>query len=104
MSASRTVLAIYGIALAAGGFTHPFLGAIGHTVQGLGLLVAAAGFAGASTVLGRMPNDALPPLSESWVSTFPATRDTLPLGRDARGEHTRTDTNQDQDGPQGGTR
>jgi hypothetical protein len=44
-----------GIALAVGGFTHPFLP--GHVAQGLGLFVAAAGFAGASMALLRMGND-----------------------------------------------
>jgi hypothetical protein len=50
-----------GIALAAGGFTHPFLP--GHVLAGFGLLVAAVGFAGASVALLRMRNDEfdLPP-------------------------------------------
>ncbi|GGM90413.1 hypothetical protein ACFFX1_21775 [Dactylosporangium sucinum] len=44
-----------GIALAAGGFTHPFMP--GHLAAGIGLLVAAVGFAGASVALLRMHND-----------------------------------------------
>jgi hypothetical protein len=58
---SRAVPAWYGIALMVGGITHPFIpGAIG---QGLGLVVAAVGFAGASVALLRMRNDEfdLPP-------------------------------------------
>jgi hypothetical protein len=47
----------FGIALAAGGFTHPFLGAVNHVVQGAGLYVAAIGFAGASLALLRMSDD-----------------------------------------------
>jgi len=50
-----------GIALAVGGFTHPFIP--GHVAAGVGLLVAAVGFAGASVALLRMDNDGfdLPP-------------------------------------------
>lgn len=44
-----------GIALALGGFTHPFMP--GHVAGGIGLLVAAVGFAGASVALLRMRND-----------------------------------------------
>jgi len=44
-----------GIALALGGFTHPFMP--GHVAAGIGLLVAAVGFAGASIALVRMRND-----------------------------------------------
>ncbi|MGW4817411.1 hypothetical protein ACWEP4_00155 [Streptomyces sp. NPDC004227] len=44
-----------GIALALGGFTHPFMP--GHVASGVGLLVAAAGFAGASVALLRMSDD-----------------------------------------------
>lgn len=47
LAKSGAVPRFFGIALAAGGFTHPFLGAIGHVVQGAGLLVATVGFAGA---------------------------------------------------------
>jgi hypothetical protein len=42
-----------GIALAIGGFTHPFIP--GHVAQGIGLAVAAAGFAGATVTLLRIP-------------------------------------------------
>jgi len=55
------VPAWYGIALMVGGVTHPFIpGAAG---QGIGLVVAAVGFAGASVALLRMRNDEfdLPP-------------------------------------------
>jgi hypothetical protein len=58
---SRAVPAWYGIALMVGGITHPFIpGSIG---QGVGLVVAAVGFAGASVALLRMRNDEfdLPP-------------------------------------------
>lgn len=48
-----------GVALALGGFTHPFLPH--HVVTGLGLFVAAAGFAGASWALWRMSNDDFAP-------------------------------------------
>ncbi|MGI5158195.1 hypothetical protein [Microbispora sp. CA-102843] len=50
-----------GIVLAAGGFTHPFMP--GHVASGIGLLVAAVGFAGASVALLRMRDDEfdLPP-------------------------------------------
>ncbi|GAB3785745.1 hypothetical protein [Nocardioides ungokensis] len=61
LARSGAVPPLYGIALAIGGFTHPFLGALGHTVQGIGLLVAGLGFAGASIALWRMPNDAFLP-------------------------------------------
>ncbi|MFB7569711.1 hypothetical protein [Streptomyces sp. NPDC056165] len=44
-----------GIALALGGFTHPFMP--GHIAAGVGLLVAAAGFAGAGWALLRMSDD-----------------------------------------------
>jgi hypothetical protein len=44
-----------GWALALGGFTHPFMP--GHVAAGLGLVVAAVGFAGASLALLRMPNE-----------------------------------------------
>jgi hypothetical protein len=52
---SRVVAPWFGIALLAGGVTHPFIpGSVG---QGVGLLVAAAGFAGASVALVRMRDD-----------------------------------------------
>jgi hypothetical protein len=44
-----------GLALALGGFTHPFMP--GHVAAGIGLVVAAVGFAGASRALLRMRND-----------------------------------------------
>ncbi|WP_182907003.1 hypothetical protein [Microbispora sp. H13382] len=44
-----------GILLAAGGFTHPFMP--GHVASGVGLLVTAVGFAGASVALLRMRDD-----------------------------------------------
>ncbi len=44
-----------GLALAIGGFTHPFIP--GHVAQGVGLLVAAIGFAGASRALLKRTND-----------------------------------------------
>jgi hypothetical protein len=44
-----------GWALALGGFTHPFMP--GHVAAGIGLIVAAVGFAGASRALLRMRND-----------------------------------------------
>jgi hypothetical protein len=58
---SRVAPAWMGIALALGGFTHPFMP--GHVAAGVGLLVAAVGFAGASVALLRMRNDEfdLPP-------------------------------------------
>lgn len=51
---SRVAPAWMGIALAIGGFTHPFLP--GHFIAGLGLLVASVGFAGASYALLRTRN------------------------------------------------
>jgi hypothetical protein len=58
---SRYASAWMGIALMVGGATHPFVP--GHVAQGIGLLVAAIGFAGASVALLRMTNDRfdLPP-------------------------------------------
>jgi hypothetical protein len=44
-----------GLALALGGFTHPFMP--GHVAAGLGLVVAAVGYAGASRALLRMRDD-----------------------------------------------
>ncbi|WP_165555672.1 hypothetical protein [Kribbella pittospori] len=59
---SRVAPAWMGIALAVGGFTHPFMPT--HVIAGIGLMVAAVGFAGASVALLRTSNDAfdLPPL------------------------------------------
>lgn len=58
---SRYAPAWMGIALMVGGATHPFIP--GHVAQGIGLVVAAVGFAGASVALLRMTNDQfdLPP-------------------------------------------
>ncbi|MFG2042475.1 hypothetical protein [Dactylosporangium sp. NPDC048998] len=62
---SHAAPAWMGWALAVGGFTHPFVSGIvpGYIAQGLGLWVAAVGFAGASYALLRMRNDEfdLPP-------------------------------------------
>ena len=52
---SRVAPAWMGIALAVGGFTHPFLP--NHVIAGIGLLVAAVGFTGATYALLRMRND-----------------------------------------------
>ncbi len=51
-----------GIALAIGGFTHPFMP--NHIAAGIGLLVAAVGFAGGSVALLRTADDDfdLPPM------------------------------------------
>ncbi|MEV8373689.1 hypothetical protein AB0P21_13170 [Kribbella sp. NPDC056861] len=59
---SKVAPAWMGIALAFGGFTHPFMP--GHLAAGLGLVVAAIGFAGASYALLRSSDDNfdLPPL------------------------------------------
>jgi len=58
---SRVVPAWAGIALIVGGATHPFIPS--HVGQGVGLLVAAAGFTAAGIALLRMRNDEfdLPP-------------------------------------------
>jgi hypothetical protein len=52
---SRAVPAWVGLAVMIGGATHPFIPS--HIGQGVGLLVAAAGFTGVSLALWRMPND-----------------------------------------------
>lgn len=52
---SRVVPAWMGIALLVGGATHPFIP--NHAGQGIGLLVAAVGFAGATVALLRTRND-----------------------------------------------
>lgn len=51
-----------GPALALGGFTHPFMP--GHVAAGVGLIVAAAGYAGAAWALLQTPDDEfdLPPV------------------------------------------
>jgi hypothetical protein len=78
---SRAVPAVYGILLMLGGVTHPFIP--GHVGQGIGLLVAAAGFAGASVALLRTPDDAfdLPPLAADGITASASFADT---GRDSR--------------------
>ena len=60
---SGQVPRVAAIAVILGGSTHPFLP--GHVAQGVGLLVAAAGFACVSVALLRLPKDAfdLPPTS-----------------------------------------
>ena len=60
---SHAAPAWMGIALALGGFTHPFMP--GHVAAGVGLIITAIGFAGASLALLRARNDDfdLPPLS-----------------------------------------
>jgi hypothetical protein len=82
---SRAVPAVFGILLMLGGSTHPFIP--GHVGQGIGLLVAAAGFAGAGLALLRTPNDAfdLPPLAAKGItasaSSAGTSRDSRPLPR-----------------------
>lgn len=58
---SRVAPAWMGIALMLGGITHPFIP--GHIGQGVGLLIAAIGFGGATFALLRQSNDEfdLPP-------------------------------------------
>jgi hypothetical protein len=58
---SHVVPKWFGIALMVGGITHPFIE--NRFVQGAGLLIAAAGFAGATVALLRMRNEEfdLPP-------------------------------------------
>jgi hypothetical protein len=58
---SRQVPRLAAAAVIVGGATHPFLP--GHVAQGIGLFVAAAGFAFVSAALVRLPKDAfdLPP-------------------------------------------
>jgi len=60
---SRVAPAWMGIALALGGFTHPFMP--GHLAAGIGLIVASVGFAGASVALLRSTNADfdLPPIA-----------------------------------------
>jgi len=52
---SRAVPTWVGLAVMIGGATHPFIPT--HVGQGIGLLVAAAGFVGVSVALLRMSND-----------------------------------------------
>ena len=61
LARSGAVPVFFGVALAVGGFTHPFLSPLGHVVTGLGLWVAAVGFAGASVALLRTSNDDFAP-------------------------------------------
>ena len=60
---SRQIPRVAAIAVIVGGSTHPFLP--GHVAQGIGLLVAAVGFAFVSVALFRLPKDEfdLPPTS-----------------------------------------
>jgi len=60
---SRVVSVIFPIALLLGGPTHPFVPG-NHVAVGIGLLVAAVGYAGASIALSRTSDDDfdLPPL------------------------------------------
>ncbi len=60
---SRVAPAWMGIALALGGFTHPFMP--GHLAAGIGLIVASVGFAGTSVALLRGTNADfdLPPIA-----------------------------------------
>ena len=60
---SRVAPAWMGIALALGGFTHPFMP--GHLAAGIGLIVASVGFAGTSLALLRSTNADfdLPPIA-----------------------------------------
>ena len=62
---SHAAPAWMGIALAVGGFTHPFMP--GHVAAGIGLLVAAVGFTGASRALLTWDNDDfdLPPVGKT---------------------------------------
>jgi len=55
LARTGTVSKWFGYALAFGGFTHPFIPF--HEAAGIGLIVGAIGFAGASIVLLRTPND-----------------------------------------------
>jgi hypothetical protein len=66
---SKAVPAWVGLAVMIGGATHPFIPH--HIGQGIGLLVAAAGFAGVSVALLRMTNDEfdLPPLEREAAAT-----------------------------------
>ena len=52
---SRSVPAWVGLAVMIGGATHPFIP--NHIGQGIGLFIAAAGYAGVSVALLRMTND-----------------------------------------------
>lgn len=66
---SRAVPSWVGVAVAVGGFTHPFL-SFNHVVVAVGLVVMAIGFAGVSAALLRMRNDDfdLPPITQTRLS------------------------------------
>ena len=57
LARSQVVSKGFGFALIFGGFTHPFMPT--HTLAGIGLIIAAIGFAGASLGLLRLSNDDL---------------------------------------------
>lgn len=61
LAKSHVVPVWFGVALAFGGFTHPFMPT--HTLAGIGLIIAAVGFSGASLGLLRMSNDEFAPSS-----------------------------------------
>jgi hypothetical protein len=65
---SQLVPAWAGVALALGGFTHPFMP--GHVATGIGLLLAAVGYAGAGRALLRTSDEDfdLPPARPGWAS------------------------------------
>jgi hypothetical protein len=63
LARSGAVPVWFGVALAFGGFTHPFMPT--HVLAGVGLYIAAIGFAGASLGLLRIRNDQFaPPVSQ----------------------------------------
>jgi Signal transduction histidine kinase, glucose-6-phosphate specific len=64
---SRSVPAWVGLAVMIGGATHPFIPT--HIGQGIGLFVAAAGFAGVSVALLRMTNDEFDLPAASFAKT-----------------------------------
>ena len=59
LTRSQVVPKGFGVALIVGGFTHPFMPT--HTLAGIGLIIAAVGFAGASIGLLRLGNEELAP-------------------------------------------
>lgn len=59
LARSGAVSLWFGVALAVGGFAHPFVPT--HVLTGIGLYIAAIGFAGASLGLLRMRNDQFAP-------------------------------------------
>ena len=68
---SRSVPAWVGLAVMIGGATHPFIP--NHIGQGIGLFVAAAGFAGVSVALLRMTNDEFDLPATSLANAFEVT-------------------------------